>query len=280
MKFVRFGTAGEERPGVLANEGTILDLSSIVPDIGPETIGHVMGLDDAILSDTRLPSVAVGSTRLGSPVSRPRKIIGVGLNYAEHAAEAGVEPPTEPVVFMKATSSLCGPNDDILIPAAFEKVDWEVELALVVGATARRLGSESQAIPHIAGYAIAHDVSERAFQLERGGQWVKGKSADTFSPLGPWLVTPSDIADVDNLSLRCWVNGELRQDGTSSDMIFGPGYIVWYLSQVMTLEPGDVILTGTPKGVGLATGTYLKPGDVVELEISSLGRQRQVCRAI
>jgi 2-keto-4-pentenoate hydratase/2-oxohepta-3-ene-1,7-dioic acid hydratase in catechol pathway len=179
---------------------------------------------------------------------------------------------------MKATSSLSGPYDDIVFPPGFDKVDWEVELALVVGTAATSLASEEEATRHIAGYALAHDVSERAFQLERGGQWMKGKSADTFSPLGPWLVTPDDVPDVLDLELKCWVNGDLRQSGSTSTMIFSPAHIVWYLSQFMTIEPGDVVLTGTPKGVGLATGNYLEPGDRLQLEIPGLGVQRQTCR--
>ncbi|MDH3247797.1 MAG: fumarylacetoacetate hydrolase family protein [Acidimicrobiia bacterium] len=278
MKFVRFGAQGNETPGVQWDEETILDISSIVDDIGPDTVGSLKTIVERVGDGAGLPSLAVAGVRLGAPISRPHKIIGVGLNYAEHIAEAGVETPTEPVVFMKATSSLSGPCDDIVFPPGFDKVDWEVELALVIGTAARSLAGEEEAMGHIAGYALAHDVSERAFQLERGGQWMKGKSADTFSPLGPWLVTPDEIPNVGDLELKCWVNGELRQSGSTSTMIFSPGHIVWYLSQFMTIEPGDVVLTGTPKGVGLATGNYLEPGDRLQLEIPGLGVQRQTCR--
>ena len=278
MRFVRFGVRGNETPGVQWDEQTILDISGMVDDIGPDTIGSLQALVEQIGTGDGLPRVDAGGVRLGAPVSRPHKIVGVGLNYAEHAAEAGAETPTEPVVFMKATSSLSGPYDDVVFPSGFDKVDWEVELALVIGTAATSLASEEEAMGHIAGYALAHDVSERAFQLERGGQWMKGKSADTFSPLGPWLVTPDELPNVGDLELKCWVNGELRQSGSTSTMIFSPAHIVWYLSQFMTIEPGDIVLTGTPKGVGLATGEYLQPGDRLHLEIPGLGVQRQTCR--
>jgi 2-keto-4-pentenoate hydratase/2-oxohepta-3-ene-1,7-dioic acid hydratase in catechol pathway len=280
MKFVRFGDAGAERPGVMVDEETILDISSRVPDIGPATMHLLPQLAESLGSDSGLPRVEVGSVRFGSPVARPNKIIGVGLNYREHVAEAGADIPEEPVIFMKATSSLSGPYDDILIPPGFDKVDWEVELALVVATTCRSLQDEDSAEASIAGYAIGHDVSDRGYQLERGGQWVKGKSADTFSPVGPWLVTPDEVPDVLDLELHCSVNGERRQSGSTSQMIFSPNHIVWYLSQFMTLEPGDIILTGTPKGVGLSTGEYLRPADEVELEISGMGRQRQTLRSV
>ena len=278
MRFVRFGERDQERPGVILEDGVILDITSLVDDIGPETVGSLRDIPEQVGDGEGLPRVALSDVRLGAPVSRPHKIIGIGLNYAEHAAEAGADIPTEPVVFMKATSSLSGPYDDIVIQPGFDKVDWEVELALVIGQTAKALPDEQAALKCIAGYALAHDVSERAYQLERGGQWVKGKSADSFSPLGPYLVTPDEIPNPLDLPLRCRVNGELRQSGSTSTMIFSPTHIVWYLSQFMTVEPGDVILTGTPKGVGMSTGTYLVPGDVVELEIPGLGDQRQTCR--
>ena len=278
MRFVRFGEKGQERPGVILEDGVILDITSLVDDLGPETVGSLRDIAERVGDGEGLPRVALDEVRLGAPVSRPHKIVGIGLNYAEHAAEAGADIPTEPVVFMKATSSLSGPYDDIVIPPGFDKVDWEVELALVIGQTAKALPDEQAALECIAGYALAHDVSERAYQLERGGQWVKGKSADTFSPLGPYLVTRDEIPNPLDLRLRCMVNGELRQSGSTSTMIFSPTHIVWYLSQFMTVEPGDVILTGTPKGVGMSTGNYLVPGDVVELEIPGLGDQRQTCR--
>lgn len=279
MKFVRFGSKGEEIPGVLVDEETVVDISSAMPDIGPATMQSLPQLAEDLGSGSGLSRVDVNTVRIGSPIARPNKIIGVGLNYSEHVAEAGADIPEEPVIFMKATSSLSGPYDDILIPPGFEKMDWEVELALVIAQTCRSLQDEESAAGCIAGYAVGHDVSDRGYQLERGGQWVKGKSADTFSPLGPWLVTPDEVPNVLDLELRCSVNGELRQSGSTASMIFAPNHIVWYLSQFMTLEPGDLILTGTPKGVGLSTGKYLRPGDVVELEIPGLGRQRQTLRS-
>ncbi len=278
MKLVRFGPPGQEQPGLVVDDSNFVDISGVFPDIGPDTIGRIGEI--AGLDTTGLPLIPLDSVRLGSPVSRPHKVIGVGQNYADHAAEAGVAPPSEPVIFMKASSSMCGPDDDILIHPGFEKVDWEVELGLVIAKTARFLADEQEAAGVIAGYLIGNDVSDRAFQLEREGQWVKGKSADTFMPLGPWLVTPDEIADVLDLPLRCSVNGDLRQNGNTAEMIFKPNHVIWYVSQCMTLEPGDVVLTGTPSGVGLSTGEYLAPGDVMELEIPGLGRQRQVCRAI
>lgn len=280
MRLVRFGPVGQERPGLLVNDSSAVDITSVIGDIGPETIGQIGSLAEMIGDPATLPLVALENVRLGSPVSRPHKVIGVGQNYADHAAEAGVVPPSEPVIFMKASSSMSGPDDDILIHSGFAKVDWEVELGLVIGKTARFLADETEAAAAIAGYFIGNDVSDRGYQLEREGQWVKGKSADSFMPLGPWLVTPDEIPDVLDLPLRCSVNGELRQNGTTAEMIFKPNHIVWYVSQCMTLEPGDVVLTGTPKGVGLSTGEYLQPGDLVELEIPGLGRQRQHCRAI
>jgi len=280
MKFVRFGSAGNERPGVLLDEATVLDISSLAADIGPDSMASLPELSKRVASSTGLPTHDVDSVRLGSPVARPHKIVGVGLNYAEHAAESGMEIPTEPIVFMKATSSLSGPFDDLLMAPWFLKVDWEVELALVIGGVASNVADDAAAGGFIAGYALANDVSERSYQLERGGQWMKGKSADTFSPIGPWLVTPDEIGDVGDLELFCRVNGETRQAGSTSTMIFSPSHIIWYISQFMTLEPGDLILTGTPKGVGLSTGTYLQDGDVVELEIPGLGQQRQTCRRL
>jgi 2-keto-4-pentenoate hydratase/2-oxohepta-3-ene-1,7-dioic acid hydratase in catechol pathway len=279
VRFVRFGPAGAERPGVLVDDATALDISSMVDDLGPATLERLSSLTGLIARAPELPRVDLAGVRLGSPVARPHKIIGVGLNYADHATESGADIPSEPIIFLKASSSLSGPNDDVLIHSGFTKVDWEVELALVIGATARFLDDENAARAVIAGYAIGNDISERSLQLERGGQWVKGKSADTFAPLGPWLVTPDEISDVSDLPLRCRVNGELRQDGSTADMIFGPSYLVWYLSQCMTLEPGDVVFTGTPLGIGMSTGTYLSPGDVVECEIPGLGMQRQRCHA-
>ncbi len=277
MRFVRFGPLGEERPGVLADDHTILDISPLTPDLGRESLDTLPSLVASIQSTDSLAAVEVGSVRLAPPIARPHKILGIGLNYVDHAAEAGIEPPSEPVVFSKATSSYSGPYDDLLLPPGADKVDWEVELGVVIGQVARHLPDEAAASRVIAGYTIVHDVSERHWQLDRSGQWMAGKSYDSFCPTGPWLVTPDEI-DVDDLTLECRVNDELRQSGHTGKMIFGVDHLVWYLSQILTLEPGDLIATGTPPGVGLATGTYLDDGDMVELEISGLGMQRQVCR--
>lgn len=277
MKFVRFGPRGEERPGVVLDNDTIVDISSLIDDIGPATIG-TLGEVAKQVDPTTLGSRELSSVRLGSPVARPHKILGIGLNYVDHASEAAMEVPEEPIVFQKATSSLSGPFDDILLPPGAEKVDWEVELGVVIGTEARYLSSPDDARAVVAGYTIAHDVSERAFQLERSGQWTKGKSADTFSPLGPWLVTPDEVPESLDLHIECRVNGVTKQSSRTSAMLFSVDHIIWHLSQFMTLEPGDVIMTGTPPGVGLSTGEYLKDGDVVELEIEGLGLQRQTCR--
>lgn len=280
MRFVRFGQPGAERPGVLVDEDEILDISPLVADLGPPTLDHISELAATITTAPGLSSVSLDEVRLGSPIARPHKILGIGLNYADHATEAEMELPAEPVVFSKATSSLSGPFDDIRLLPGAEKVDWEVELGVVVGRLARQLPDESAAEGAIAGYTIAHDVSERSYQLERGGQWMKGKSADTFCPTGPWLVTADEIGDATNLALHCRVNAVPMQSGSTATMIFTPSHIVWYLSQFLTLEPGDLILTGTPPGVGMARGTYLEEGDVVELEVTGLGIQRQTCRRV
>ena len=217
--------------------------------------------------------------RWGAPIGRPRKIVCIGLNFHDHARESGMEIPKEPILFLKGTNTVVGPNDDLLIPRRSQKTDWEVELGVVIGKAARYLGSREEAAGCIAGYCISHDVSEREFQLERGGQWSKGKSCDTFNPLGPWLATPDDVPGVMNASMKLWVNGELRQNGSTGTMIFGPSQLIHYISQFMTLEPGDLISTGTPPGVGLGMKPprYLKAGDVLELDIDGLGRQRQRC---
>lgn len=254
-------------------------MSSSIDDLGPSQIAGLEELSKAVTEASDLPSLPLAEVRLGPPITRPGKILGIGLNYVDHAAESEMEIPKQPIVFLKAPSSFSGPFDDLLIPPGATKVDWEVELGVVIGSEARYLQNESEASAVIAGFLTAHDVSERAHQLEMSGQWTKGKSADSFAPTGPWLVTPDEVGDYSDLELRCWVNGELRQSGSTSDMIFGVDYIIYHLSQFMTLEPGDLIMTGTPPGVGLSTGTYLEPGDVVELEVSGLGRQRQVCRA-
>ena len=219
------------------------------------------------------------SARWGAPVARPRKIVCIGLNFHDHARESGMEIPKEPILFLKATNTVVGPNDDLLIPRRSQKTDWEVELGVVIGREARYVESVDAAAAGIAGYCISHDVSEREFQLERGGQWSKGKSCDSFNPLGPWLATPDEVPGMMRLGMRLWVNGELRQNGNTGTMIFGPAHLIHYISQFMTLEEGDLISTGTPPGVGLGMKPpqYLKAGDVVEVEIDGLGRQRQVC---
>jgi len=284
MKLIRFGDHGREKAGIQLDSGARKDVSAIVPDwtgaaLADGGIDRVRAAIDARGANA-LPDVNAAA-RTGSCVARPHKIIGIGLNYRDHAAESGMPIPTEPILFLKATSSFSGPNDQIIIPPGSTKADWEVELGLVIATTARHLASPADAAAHIAGYCVVNDVSERAHQLERGGQWTKGKSADSFTPVGPWLVTPDEAGDVANLTMRLRVNGEKRQKGSTSTMIFDCATIVHYVSQFMTLEPGDVITTGTPPGVGhgMKPPQYLKAGDVVELEIERLGRQRQVCVA-
>ena len=275
MKLLRHGPRGAERPGLLHSDGTIRDLTGIVPDIG----GTV--LSDAGLSAIngikvgKLP-VVQADTRLGACVAGTGKFICIGLNYADHAAESGMTVPPEPVIFMKATSAICGPNDPIIIPRTSEKTDWEVELAVIIGTTAKYV-SEDNALDYVAGYAVANDVSERAFQTERAGQWTKGKSCDNFGQLGPWLVTRDEVEDPQNLAMWLTVNGEKVQNGSTKTMVYGVAHVVSYLSQFMTLHPGDVISTGTPPGVGMGMKPprYLKAGDVVELGIAGLGQQRQ-----
>ncbi len=261
----------------------VMDAAGDLRDIGEPEIdgaffasGGVARVRDA-LDAGRLPLVEGRGLRVGAPVARPGKVVCIGLNYRDHAVESGAAVPEEPVVFMKAANTVVGPEDEVLVPRGSVKTDWEVELAVVIGATARYLADREAALGVIAGYAISNDVSEREFQLERGGQWDKGKSCETFNPLGPWLVTADEVGDPQDLTMRLWVNGELRQDGHSKNMIFDVAEIVRYLSQFMVLEPGDVINTGTPAGValGLPGQPYLRAGDVMELEIQGLGRQRQ-----
>ncbi|WP_371499127.1 fumarylacetoacetate hydrolase family protein [Kitasatospora sp. NBC_00374] len=279
MKLLRVGPAGAERPVVLGRDGAAYDLSGRTADIDG---AFLSGLDraglDAAVEAGELPRTDIGGQRIGAPVARPGKVVGIGLNYRDHAAEAGAQLPEEPVVFLKPSNTVVGPEDEVLVPRGSEKTDYEVELAVVIGRTARYLESHRAAAEVIAGYAAVNDVTERAFQFERGGQWDKGKSAETFTPLGPWLVTPDEVGDPQALGLRLWVNGRLRQDGTTAEMVFPVLEIVRYLSQFMVLEPGDVIITGTPAGVTLGhPGTpFLRPADVVELEVDGLGRQRQV----
>ncbi|WP_405394039.1 fumarylacetoacetate hydrolase family protein [Microbispora hainanensis] len=277
MKLLRVGPVGEERPCVLAPDGRVLDVSSVTGDIdGVFLAGGGIERVRVALAEGRLPE-AGPFERVGAPVARPGKVVCIGLNYSDHAEETGAPIPGEPVVFMKASNTVVGPDDEVLVPRRSVKTDYEVELAVVVGRTARYLESPKDAAGVIAGYAIANDVSEREFQNERGGQWDKGKSCETFNPLGPWLVTADEVGDPQALGLRLWVNGRLRQNGNTKNQIFGVYHVIWYLSQFMVLEAGDVVNTGTPAGVALGRGpqAYLRKGDVVELEIDGLGRQRQ-----
>ena len=275
MKLFRHGVSGAERPGILDSEGRRRDLSDVVPDLSGEVLSDVglQRIRDTDLGD--LPEVS-DDVRLGPCVSGTGKFICIGLNYADHAAESGLPVPPEPVVFMKATSAICGPNDPIIIPRGSVKTDWEVELAVVIGTRAKYV-SEADALKHVAGYAITNDVSERDFQLERAGQWTKGKSCDNYGQIGPWLVTRDAVEDPQDLSMWLTVNGQTMQSGSTKTMVYGAAHLVSYLSQFMTLHPGDVISTGTPPGVGMGQKPpqYLRPGDVVELGIEGLGRQRQ-----
>jgi 2-keto-4-pentenoate hydratase/2-oxohepta-3-ene-1,7-dioic acid hydratase in catechol pathway len=275
MKLLRYGEAGHEKPGLLDTNGNIRDLSGVVADIGgkdmdPTSLERLAKLDPA-----KLPIVG-GEPRLGPCVAGTGKFICIGLNYSDHAAETGATVPPEPVVFMKATSAIVGPNDGVTIPRGSQKTDWEVELGVVIGRTAKYV-SEADALDHVAGYCVIHDVSERAFQIERSGQWTKGKSCDTFGPTGPWLVTRDEIADPQDLGMWLKVNGEVMQNGSTRTMVYGVAYLVSYLSQFMSLQPGDIISTGTPPGVGMGMKPprYLKSGDVVELGIDGLGSQKQ-----
>lgn len=277
MKLLRYGEAGAEKPGLLAEDGTIRDLSAHVGDIAGEVLSPEGLAALAQIDVPSLPDVS-GNPRLGPCVAGTGKFICIGLNYSDHAAETGATVPPEPIIFMKATSAIVGPNDDVEIPRTSEKTDWEVELGVVIGKTAKYV-SEDEAMDHVAGYCVVNDVSERAFQAERHGQWTKGKSADTFGPTGPWLVTKDEVADPQNLSMWLEVNGHRYQDGSTKTMVYGVRYLVSYLSQFMGLRPGDIISTGTPPGVGLGQNpkVFLKAGDVMELGIEGLGTQRQRC---
>jgi 2-keto-4-pentenoate hydratase/2-oxohepta-3-ene-1,7-dioic acid hydratase in catechol pathway len=262
------------------DDGSAFDISSIAPDIdGRFLAGNGVARVAETLGQGRLPVLETTGLRISAPFARPHAIYGIGLNYRVHAAEAGMSIPDEPIVFSKAPNSLCGPRDDIVLPPGSDKGDWEAELGVVIGRRAASLPDPDEAIEHIAGYVAVNDVSERAWQLERGGQWLKGKSAPTFNPAGPYLVTPDEI-DPRALRLRLAVNGELMQDGSTEDMIFNPAYIVWYLSQFVTLEPGDLINSGTPAGVGMGQSPprFLRDGDVIELSITGLGSHRSRVR--
>jgi 2-keto-4-pentenoate hydratase/2-oxohepta-3-ene-1,7-dioic acid hydratase in catechol pathway len=276
VKLLRVGPVGAERPAVLAEDGSLLDLSGLTRDIDGDFLATGLDRARAAYAAGELPAIQ-STKRIGSPVARPGKVVSVGLNYRDHAEETGAEIPAEPILFMKASNAVVGPDDDVLIPPGSEKTDYEVELAVVLGGRARYLDSPAEARALIAGYAISNDVSEREYQLERGGTWDKGKSCETFNPLGPHLVTAEEIADPQDLGLRLWVNGDLRQDGNTKNMIFTVDHLIWYISQFMVLDPGDVINTGTPAGVALGSPgiSYLRQGDIVELEIDGLGRQRQ-----
>jgi 2-keto-4-pentenoate hydratase/2-oxohepta-3-ene-1,7-dioic acid hydratase in catechol pathway len=275
MKLLRWGPAGQERPGIIDADRVARDLTGLVPDIAGAVLSD-MGLAMLRSIDAKaLPKVPDGA-RLGPCVGGTGKFICIGLNYADHAAESGMQVPPEPVIFMKATSAIVGPNDPIVVPRTSVKTDWEVELAVIIGTKAKYV-SQADALNHVAGYAVANDVSERAFQAERAGQWTKGKSCDNFGQLGPWLVTRDEVKDPQDLAMWLKVNGETMQNGSTRTMVYGVAHIVSYLSQFFTLHPGDVISTGTPPGVGMGMKPprYLKAGDVVELGIAGLGDQRQ-----
>ena len=273
MKLVRYGAKGREKPGLVAADGTLRDLSAQVDDIGCNEISAAGQRRLRAINPAKLPQVR-GTPRYGVPFTGISKIIGIGLNYRAHALEAGMPIPAEPVVFMKATTCISGPDDPILKPVDSTKLDWEVELGLVIGRETRRV-DEAKALDHVAGYCVFHDVSERAFQLERGGQWDKGKSCDSFGPIGPWLVTRDEIADPQALRLWLDVNGERMQDSSTADMIFSCAEIVSYVSRFMTLLPGDVICSGTTQGVGMGRGRFLQVGDRVRLGVEGLGEQEQ-----
>ena len=275
MKLLRFGPAGHEKPGALDTQGRIRDLSAHVTDLSGAHLDRQALAELAALDLTRLPEVA-GDTRLGPCVAGVGKFICIGLNYSDHAAETGAKVPPEPVIFNKWTSAICGPNDDVIIPRDSHKTDWEVELGVVIGKTARYV-DEADAMQHVAGFCVVNDVSEREFQLERSGTWDKGKGCDTFGPLGPWLVTPDEIDDPHRLAMWLEVDGKRYQDGNSNTMVYQVPYLISYLSRFMSLQPGDVISTGTPPGVGMGQQppTYLRPGQTMRLGIEGLGEQQQ-----
>ena len=281
MKLIRFGEPGNERPGVYLNEKRY-DVSEWIKDYDESFFAAdgIKQLSRILKEQSSLPEANTKS-RWAAPIARPSKIICIGLNYADHAKETNAQIPKEPIIFFKSTTAFVGPNEDLVIPKGSQKTDWEVELAVVIGKKASYV-EESEALQHVAGYCLHNDYSERAFQLERGGQWVKGKSCDTFAPVGPWLATPDEIGDINNLRLWLTVNGKAMQDGTTANLIFKIPFIVSYLSQFMTLLPGDLISTGTPAGVGLGQKPdpiYVKPGDVIELGIDGLGSSKQLAKA-
>ena len=276
MKIVRYGLPHQEKPGILDSDGNIRDLTAIVPELAggtlsPSTLASLKNIDVA-----KLPTATGGAPRFGPCVGRVGKFICIGLNYSDHAAEADMKVPSEPVIFMKATSAICGPNDDIVIPRGATKTDWEVELGVVIGTPARYV-SEAEAMSHVAGYCVINDLSERAFQLEGTGQWVKGKSSDTFGPIGPWLVTADEVHDPQNLKMWLEVDGHRYQNGSTRTMIFGVRQLISYVSRFMSLQPGDIISTGTPPGVGMGQRppVYLRAGNCVRLGIEGLGEQNQ-----
>jgi 2-keto-4-pentenoate hydratase/2-oxohepta-3-ene-1,7-dioic acid hydratase in catechol pathway len=282
VKLLRVGPPAEEIPVALDLDGNVYDLTGLTRDITGEFLANGAHAVPAAIARGDLPRVDIAlndpTTRIGPPIARPGKVVCIGLNYRDHAAETGSRIPREPIIFFKDPGTVIGPNDRVLVPRKSVKTDWEVELAVVIGKRARYLDSDAQALECVAGYAVANDVSEREFQLERGGQWDKGKSCETFNPLGPWLVTPDEIADPQRLGLRLWVNGQQRQNGDTGNMIFGVAEIIRYISQFMVLEPGDLVNTGTPAGVAHGQPDpkpFLRDGDVMELEVDGLGRQRQ-----
>jgi|TARA_R110002012_G_scaffold142293_1_gene300242 2-keto-4-pentenoate hydratase/2-oxohepta-3-ene-1,7-dioic acid hydratase in catechol pathway len=275
MKLLRYGPVGAEKPGLIDDNGTIRDLSGVIADLDPSTISQETFDKIAAIDAATLPEVS-GDPRIGACVGRPGKFICIGLNYSDHAAETGMAVPPEPVIFFKATSAVCGPYDNVEIPRGSEKSDWEVELGVIIGKEAKYV-DEANAMDHVAGYCVVNDLSERAFQIERSGQWVKGKSADTFGPVGPYLVTRDEVKDPQNLPMWLTVNGHKYQNGSTQTMVYGVQFLIHYLSQFMSLQPGDIISTGTPPGVGMGQNpqVYLKAGDVMELGIEGMGSQKQ-----
>ena len=279
MKLLRFGEEGQEKPGILDADGNLRSLENVIGDLSGSALTKA-GLEKLRGIDPSTLPLVEGNPRIGACVGQVSKFLCIGLNYSDHAEESGMEVPAEPVLFMKATSAICGPYDDVLIPPGSEKTDWEVELGIVIGDRVKHV-SEADALDHVAGYCVINDLSERAYQLERCGQWVKGKSYDTFAPIGPWLVTRDEVPDPGNLSLWLEVDGHRYQNGTTQKMVFGVSKLVSYLSSFMTLNPGDIISTGTPPGVGLGQKppVYLKPGQTMRLSVEGLGEQQQITKA-